>query len=135
MTSINTNPVTPNIIAFITISLDKKINNITNMDPQNEWVWYENKIALVMSHEPMTGFCEIQVLEKHDGASGGITTWEVEAGPIISNMAELRPVVEHEIEEIREGIFILDEGDTTYEPSSEDSASETDLEEEDYNLE
>ena len=50
-------------------------------------------------------------------------------------MAELRPMIEHEIEEIRSGVFILDEGDTTYEPSSEDSASETDLEEEDYNLE
>lgn len=106
------------------------------METQNEWVWYDDKIALLMSHEPNTGFCELQILEKNNACTvNSVSIWEMKGDTIIANMTELKPMIEHEIEEIRTGVFILDEGDTTYEPSSEDSISETDLEEEDYNLE
>ena len=105
------------------------------MDDTQEWVWYDDKIALVRNLEPKTGFCELQILEKQAGTPDGISTWDMSLDvSTLANIADTRPMVEHEIEEIRPGVFLLDEGDVTYEPSAEDSNSETDLEEEEYNL-
>jgi hypothetical protein len=106
------------------------------MDEIPEWVWYQNKIALVLSLEPQTGFVELQVLEKQQPAApDGVSIWEIMEESVIAAVDETRPMVEHEIEEIRPGVFQLDEGDVTYEPSTEDSTSGSELEEEEeYNL-
>jgi|TARA_R110002073_G_scaffold174787_1_gene332037 hypothetical protein len=105
------------------------------MDEIPEWVWYQDKIALVRSLEPQTGFVELQVLEKHQpDAPDGVSTWEAMEDSVIAAVVDTRPMTEYEIEEIRPGVFQLDEGDVTYEPSTEDSTSESELEEEEYNL-
>ena len=106
------------------------------MDEIPGWVWYENKIALVMSLESQIGFVELQVLEKqYPDSTNNVSTWEAMDGPVIATVDDIRPMTEHEIEEIRPGVFQLDEGDVTYEPSTEDSTSGSELEEEEeYNL-
>jgi len=91
------------------------------MDETPQWVWYQDKIALVMGLDSRTGFIQLQVMERQ--VENGYT-WEAIDEPVIASLDDTHPVIEHEIEEIRPGVFQLDEGDVTYEPSTESDEEE-----------
>ena len=103
------------------------------------WVWYDNKIALVSDADAETDFCELCVLIKNVYTFYGQTCWSLENNTQIVSLSDTTDCSEHVIHEVREGLFVIDDGDEDYSPSSQSSSStsdeddyDTQLEEEEY---
>lgn len=94
----------------------------------DHWVWHQNEIALVVDHNDDNDFCELKILKQYPREYQGKKVWVLSEENILSTMSDTTPMDEHVITEIRDGIFILDDGDEDYVPSESDE--ETD---EDYN--
>jgi len=100
------------------------------------WVWFDNSIALVTEIDEDTDFCEIQILQQNPRRFQGKITWSLSSESTATSLSNTTELYEHKITEIRLGVFIVDDGDEDYSPSSEDvSDAESeldDLEEEEY---
>ena len=100
------------------------------------WVWFDNSIALVTEIDEDTDFCEIQILQQNPRRFQGKITWSLSNESTATSLSNTTELYEHKITEIRLGVFIVDDGDEDYSPSSEDvSDAESeldDLEEEEY---
>ena len=94
----------------------------------DHWVWYQDEIALVVEHDESTDFCELKVLCEYPRQYQGKKIWVLAEENTLSSMSETRECTEHDITEIRDGIFIIDDGDVEYSPSDTDEESD-----EDYN--
>ena len=104
-----------------------KINNLKLLI-MDHWVWYQDEIALVVEHDESTDFCELKVLCEYPRQYQGKKIWVLAEENTLSSMSETRECTEHDITEIRDGIFIIDDGDVEYSPSESDEESD-----EDYN--
>lgn len=96
------------------------------------WVWYQENITLVTNHDTATDFCELIMLLKNNRKYKGITTWSLDERVILANIHETRPCNEHTIKEIKENLFVIDDGDEDYIPSSEEDDDDDDYSEEEY---
>ena len=96
----------------------------------HEWVWFDNQIALVVEHDNATDFCELQILAEYPRKYRNLTVWVLADDHTLAAMADTRPCTEHTIDEIQEGIFIIDDGDMDYVPSTDESESSS--EDDDY---
>lgn len=94
----------------------------------DHWVWYQDQISLIVEHDESTDFCELKVLREYPRTYQGKKIWTLSEENILSSMSETRECTEHDITEIRDGIFIVDDGDVEYTPSDTDEESD-----EDYN--
>lgn len=99
-----------------------------------QWVWFDSSIAIVKELDESTDFCELQVLYRNPRRFQGKVTWSLSDESVATSLSNTRDVTEHIISEIRPNIFIIDDGDEEYVPSSDESDAESefdDLEEED----
>ena len=100
------------------------------------WVWFDNAIAYVTEIDDDTDFCEIKILDQNPRRFQGRITWSLCEESIATSLSNTTDLHEHKVTEIRPNVFILDDGDEDYEPSSDeesDADSELDeLEEEEY---
>jgi len=85
------------------------------------WVWYENNLARVDSRDPGSDFCVINMLRRrsHD-------LFTLELKPVIVGSGDIKDCTEHEIAEIRDNVFMIDERDENYSPSSSSSSESCD---------
>tara|TARA_R110002074_G_scaffold50892_3_gene128879 strand:+ start:244 stop:579 length:336 start_codon:yes stop_codon:yes gene_type:complete len=95
----------------------------------HDWVWFENQIALVVEHDNATDFCELQILIEYPRKYRNLTVWVLAEDHTLSTMAHTRPCTEHTIEEIQEGVFVIDDGDMDYVPSTDESESDSEYDE------
>ena len=104
------------------------------MPPQ--WVWFDDSIALVTEIDEDTDFCELRVLMQNPRRFQGKVTWSLSEEATATSLSNTMDMYEHKISEIRPYVFIIDDGDGDYQPSSDeesDAESELDeLEEEEY---
>lgn len=91
-----------------------------------KWVWYQENIALVTNHDIATDFCELVILVKNYKKYKGLTTWSLDERVVLANIHETRPCNEHTILELKENLFVVDDGDEDYIPSSEDEDEDDD---------
>ena len=105
------------------------------------WVWYNDQIALISEHDIETDFCELCILIKNVHTFYDKTCWRLNDTTEIVSLSDTADCTEHTIHEVREGVFVVDDGDEDYSPSSESSSStedddeyesESQLEEEEY---
>ena len=104
------------------------------MTPQ--WVWFDDEIALVTEIDDDTDFCELKTLMQNPRRFQGKVTWSLNEYATATSLSNTMDMHEHRITEIRSDVFVVDDGDEDYEPSSEeesDAESEVDdLSEEAY---
>lgn len=93
----------------------------------NNWVWFEDSIAYIKEIDQDTDFCEVQILYKNPRRFQGKITWSMSDESYVTSLSNTRDVTEHKITEIKYGIFIIDDGDEEYIPSSEESSEESEL--------
>lgn len=98
----------------------------------SSWVWFEDSIAYTKEIDPDTDFCEVQVLYQNTVRFQGKTTWSLTEESQVTSLSSTRDVTEHKITEIKYGIFIVDDGDEDYTPSSEESSEDDSDESSDY---
>ena len=101
----------------------------------NNWVWFEDSIAYIKEVDPDTDFCEVQVLYQHPKKFQGKIIWSLTEESQVTSLSSTRDVTEHKITEFKYGMFVIDDGDEDYNPSSEESSDESELDnldEEDY---
>tara|TARA_R110002074_G_scaffold9897_3_gene38555 strand:+ start:1154 stop:1480 length:327 start_codon:yes stop_codon:yes gene_type:complete len=92
------------------------------------WAWYDGKICLVSDQDLETGFCEVQILSKSGTKDYDRNIWILSEDRQVVSMSEIRDCDTHLIEEIAEGIFIIDNGDEDYCPSTESSSEDESVE-------
>jgi len=98
------------------------------MPPQ--WVWFDDSIALVTEVDEDTDFCELRVLMQNPRRFQGKVTWSLSEEATATSLSNTMDLYEHKISEIRPDIFIVDDGDEDYQPSSdEESDAESELDE------
>ena len=95
------------------------------------WVWYQDAIALIQVHDSTTEFCELQILEKNCKKYNGLTSWSFDDRVTIANIHETRPCTEHVIRQVKDNLFLIDDGDEDYVPET-DSGEEDEDEDVDY---
>lgn len=93
----------------------------------NCWVWFEDSIAYTKEIDPDTDFCELQVLQQNPRRFQGKITWSLSDESYVASLSSTRDVTEHKITEIRPYLFIIDDGDEDYDPSSEESSGSSEL--------
>ncbi len=102
----------------------------------NNWVWFEESIAHIKEVDVETNFCELQILHQNPKKFQGKVTWSLSEESHVTTLSETRDVTEHKITELKYGVYVIDDGDEDYIPSSEEESSGEseldDLDEEDY---
>jgi len=93
----------------------------------NNWVWFEDSIAYTKEIDPDTDFCEVQILYQNPKRFQGKITWSLTEESQVTSLSSTRDVTEHKITEIKYGLFVIDDGDEDYDPSSEGSSEESEL--------
>lgn len=88
------------------------------------WAWYDDKICLVSDQDLETGFCEVQILIKSGTKHYDKDTWILSEDRQVVSMSETSDCDNHIIEEIAEGVFIVDNGDEDYYPSTQSSSED-----------
>jgi hypothetical protein len=92
------------------------------------WVWFDDMIALVTEIDEDTDFCELRTLSQNPRRFQGKTTWSLDEGAIATSLSNTMDLYEHKITEVRMNVFIVDDGDEDYTPSSEEeSGTDSDL--------
>ena len=94
---------------------------------QDKWVWYQENLALVTNYDPATDFCELIILLKNVRKHKGLTTWSLDERVVLGSIHETRPCTEHTIKEFKGNLFVVDDGDEDYIPSSEDEEDDYDV--------
>ena len=98
------------------------------MPPQ--WVWFDDSIAIVTEVDEDTDFCELRVLMQNPRRFQGKVTWSLSEEATATSLSNTMDLYEHKISEIRPGLFVVDDGDEDYQPSSdEESDAESELDE------
>lgn len=90
----------------------------------NSWVWFEDSIAFTKEVDPDTDFCELQILYQNPKRFQGKITWSLGDESHVASLSSTRDMTEHKITEIKYGLFVLDDGDDDYIPSSSEESSD-----------
>ena len=94
-----------------------------------QWVWFDGSIALIKELDETTDFCEIQVMYRNPRRFQGKITWSLSDESCATSLSNTREMTEHSVHEIRDNVFIIDDGDDDYTPSSDESEAESEFDE------
>jgi hypothetical protein len=93
-----------------------------------QWVWFDDSIALVREVDEDTDFCELRILMENPRRFQGKVTWSLSENATATSLSNTMDMCEHKVTEIRPDVFIIDDGDEDYQPSSdEESDAESEL--------